>query len=103
MVSWPICYKVFNEDYAMAGITVRHHSEYLLELMANERLPALKMPLKAVYHDPCELGHGSGIYHQPRLLLDEYVDLIPMKLEKESAYCCGRSLANIKIQMNERN
>jgi len=103
VVSCPICYKVFNEDYAMAGITVQHHSEYLLELMANGRLSAVKMPVKAVYHDPCELGRGSGIYHQPRLLLDEYVNLIPMKHEKESAYCCGGSLANIKIQMNERN
>ncbi len=103
VVSCPICYKVFNEDYAMAGITVQHHSEYLLELMAEKRIPMLKMPLRAVYHDPCELGRGSGIYHQPRLLLDEYVDLIPIKNEKESAYCCGGSLANVKIQMNERN
>jgi len=103
VVSCPICYKVFNEDYAMAGITVQHHSEYLLELMAENRIPMLKMPIKAVYHDPCELGRGSGIYHQPRLLLDEYVDLIPNKNEKESAFCCGGSLANVKIQMNERN
>jgi len=26
-----------------------------------------------------------------------------MKNEKEASYCCGGSLANIKIQMNERN
>jgi Fe-S oxidoreductase len=103
VVSCPICYKVFNEDYAMAGITVQHHSEYLVELMAEQRIPMLKMPVRAVYHDPCELGRGSGIYHQPRLLLDEYVDLISVKNEKESALCCGGSLANVKIQMNERN
>jgi Fe-S oxidoreductase len=87
----------------MAGITVQHHSEYLLELMAEQRIPMLKMPVRAVYHDPCELGRGSGIYHQPRLLLDEYVNLIPVKNEKESAFCCGGSLANVKIQMHERN
>ena len=103
VVSCPICYKVFREDYALPGITVQHHSEYLLELMADKRLPVNKMSLRVVYHDPCELGRGSGIYHQPRLLLDEYVNLIPVKNEKESAYCCGGSLANIKIQMNERN
>lgn len=103
VVSCPICYKVLNEDYALPGITVQHHSEYLLELMADKRLPVNKMPLRVVYHDPCELGRGSGIYHQPRLLLDEYVNLIPVKNEKESAFCCGGSLANIKIQMNERN
>ena len=103
VVSCPICYKVFKEDYAIPGITVQHHSEYLLELMANKRLPVNKMPLRVVYHDPCELGRGSGIYHQPRLLLDEYVEVIPIKNEKETAYCCGGSLANTKIQMNERN
>lgn len=103
VVSCPICYKVFNEDYAMPGITVQHHSEYLLELMAEKRLPVNKMPMRVVYHDPCELGRGSGIYHQPRLLLDEYVNLISIKNEKESSFCCGGSLANIKIQMNERN
>jgi Fe-S oxidoreductase len=103
IVSCPICYKVFNEDYAMSGISVQHHSEYLLELMANNQLPVKKLPLRVVYHDPCELGRGSGIYHQPRLLLDEYVELIALKNEKAAAYCCGGSLANIKIQMNERN
>jgi len=103
VVSCPICYKVFNEDYALPGIKVQHHSEYLLELMANKRLQINKMPLRVVYHDPCELGRGSGIYHQPRLLIDEYADLIPTKNEKEKAYCCGGSLANIKIQMSERN
>lgn len=103
VVSCPICYKVFHEDYALAGITVQHHSQYLLDLMAEKRLPVHKMPLRVVYHDPCELGRGSGIYHQPRLLLDEYSNVIPIKNEKEAAFCCGGSLANIKIQMNERN
>lgn len=103
VVSCPICYKVFKEDYAMPGITVQHHSEYLLGLMVNKRLPVNKLSLRVVYHDPCELGRGSGIYHQPRLLLDEYAEVIRIKNEREAAYCCGGSLANIKIQMNERN
>jgi len=77
VVSCPICYKVFNEDYALPGIKVQHHSEYLLELMAENRLPIHKLPMRVVYHDPCELGRGSGIYHQPRLLLDEYTELVP--------------------------
>jgi Fe-S oxidoreductase len=102
VVSCPICYKIFKDDYALPGITVQHHSEYLLQLMADKRLPVHKMPLRVVYHDPCELGRGSGIYLQPRLLLDEYAELIPIQNEKEAAFCCGGSLANIKIQMNER-
>jgi Fe-S oxidoreductase len=103
VVSCPICYKVFKEDYALSGISVQHHSEYLLKLMSEGRLPIHQMPLRVIYHDPCELGRGSGIYHQPRLLLGEYAELISVKNEKETAFCCGGSLANIKIQMNERN
>lgn len=103
VVSCPICYKIFNEDYALPGISVQHHSEYLLGLIAAKRLPTNKLQLRVIYHDPCELGRGSGIYHQPRLLLDEYAELIPIKNERETAYCCGGSLANIKIQMDERN
>lgn len=103
VVSCPICYKVFKEDYSLPGISVHHHTEYLLELMINNKLPINKLPLKVIYHDPCELGRGSGIYHQPRLLLDEYSSLIDIKNSKETAFCCGGSLANIKISINERN
>jgi Fe-S oxidoreductase len=103
VVSCPICYKVFKEDYAIPGIKVQHHSEFLLELVAERRLPVYKLPMRVVYHDPCELGRGSGIYHQPRLLLDEFVELIAIKNDKEKSLCCGGSLANIKIQMSERS
>lgn len=103
IVSCPICYKIFKEDYGLSGITVLHHSEYLLDLMVNNRLPIHKMPMSIIYHDPCELGRGSGIYHQPRLLLDEYAEIITTKNEKETALCCGGSLANIKIGINDRN
>lgn len=103
VVSCPICYKVFNEDYSLPGIKILHHTEYLLELVAENRIPVSKRAIRAVYHDPCELGRGSGIYYQPRLLLDEYADLISIKNEKEKALCCGGSLGNIKISTEQRN
>jgi Fe-S oxidoreductase len=58
---------------------------------------------RLIYHDPCELGRGSGIYEQPRTLLKNFAVLLPMKKEKEKAFCCGGSLANIKIKNEERN
>ena len=103
VLSCPICYKVFKEDYILPGVTVLHHSEFLLGLLSEKLLPVIKFPLRAVYHDPCDLGRGSGIYHQPRLLLDEFVDLISITNEKEKSFCCGGSLANVKIQMTDRN
>lgn len=103
VVSCPICYKVFNEDYALSGIAVQHHSEFLLDMVVNQKLSVSKIPVKIIYHDPCELGRGSGIYHQPRLLLDEIGELISTSNEKEKSLCCGGSLGNIKIPMKDRN
>lgn len=103
VVSCPICYKVFHEDYTLPGISVRHHSEYLLSLVNQGYLPPFSLSERVIYHDPCELGRGSGIYDQPRELLSNYVSLIQIPNEKADAWCCGGSLANIKITMNERD
>jgi len=103
VVSCPICYKVFHEDYYLPGISVMHHSQYLLGLVNQGKLPAFSLPGRAIYHDPCELGRGSGIYEQPRELLRNYVSLIQIPHEKEDAWCCGGSLSNIKITMAERD
>ena len=102
LVSCPICYQIFNEDYELPGVKVMHHSEYFLELINKGLIPTIKLPVNAVYHDPCTLGRGSHIYEPPRELLKNYLSLIPMKQEKEDALCCGGSLGNIKIEMDER-
>ena len=103
IVSCPICYKVFHDDYVLPGVQVMHHSEYLLGLVRQGKLPVFPLPGKVIYHDPCELGRGSGIYEPPRELLKNYISLTTTRSEKEDAYCCGGSLANIKISMNERD
>jgi Fe-S oxidoreductase len=103
VVSCPICYKVFKEDYNLPGIDVFHHSEYILQLINKKLIPVLKSKDKIIYHDPCELGRGSGIYEQPRDLLKNYVSIIPVKNQKENSLCCGGSLANIKITPRERD
>jgi Fe-S oxidoreductase len=102
VVSCPICYKVFNQDYVLPGIEVKHHSEYLLELVNENKLAISGLNKRLIYHDPCELGRGSDIYEQPRELISKYGILVPMRKEKEKAFCCGGSLANIKISNEER-
>jgi Fe-S oxidoreductase len=103
VVSCPICYKVFKEDYVLHDVEVKHHSEFLLELAEKNIIRPVRIPKRVIYHDPCELGRGSGIYEEPRELLGKYVDLIKIKNEREDSFCCGGSLANIKIQMHERD
>jgi Fe-S oxidoreductase len=101
VTSCPICYKSFKEDYHL-NIRVLHHSEYLPELIAQKKIALHASGKKVVFHDPCELGRGSGIYEQPRQLLHHFTDLVPMNQEKENALCCGGSLGNISINPDER-
>jgi len=103
IVSCPICYKVFYEDYALHGVHVQHHSEFILELVRSGLIPKNAGTFRMIYHDPCELGRGSGIYEQPRELLKHYGQLIALKKEKEDSLCCGGSLSNIKISMQKRD
>ena len=79
-----------------------HHSEYLPELILQKKIVVTHTLQKVVFHDPCELGRGSGIYEQPRLLLNHFTDLVPLSLEKENALCCGGSLGNLSINPDER-
>ena len=101
VTSCPICFKVFNEEYKL-NIEVLHHSQYLLRLVEEKQITFNRLDTRAVYHDPCELGRGSGIYEQPRELLNKILHLNSSTQEKETALCCGGSLANLKIANDER-
>ncbi|HZK94517.1 MAG TPA: (Fe-S)-binding protein [Prolixibacteraceae bacterium] len=101
VTSCPICYKSFKEDYHL-DIEVLHHSEYLPELILQKRISVLPSGKKVVFHDPCELGRGSGIYIQPRILLKHFNNLVPILQEKENSLCCGGSLGNLSMNPDER-
>ncbi len=101
VTSCPICYKVFNEEYNL-DIEVLHHSQYLLRLVEEGKINVSMRNEKAIYHDPCELGRGSGIYRQPRELLAYSLNLQSVPQEAENALCCGGSLANLMISNSDR-
>jgi Fe-S oxidoreductase len=101
VTSCPICYKSFKEDYHL-NIRVLHHSEYLPELIQQQKIALHTSGKKVVFHDPCELGRGSGIYEQPRNLLNHFTNLVPMSQEKEDSLCCGGSLGNLSINPDDR-
>jgi Fe-S oxidoreductase len=103
VVSCPICYKVFKEDYNLHQIEVLFHVEYIKQLVDADLLQLEKSSGSFVYHDPCELGRGCGMYEQPRQLLGLVGKVLPIKNEKKQAYCCGGSLGNLKIKQHERD
>ncbi len=97
VTSCPICLRVFREDYALEGIEVLHHSEYIQRLIVSGKLSPRFGGENFAYHDPCELGRGCGIYDAPREVIRSIGVLSEAKENREKALCCGSSVANIAI------
>ncbi len=97
VTSCPICLKVFREDYNLQGIEVLHHSQYIERLIVQGRLPVEYSDKVFTYHDPCELGRGSGIYDEPRAVINSVGKLAEVSQTRENAFCCGSGLANLSI------
>ncbi len=101
ITSCPICYQAFKKEYNLL-IKVMHHTEYIQELIKSGKLSVRKDDLKVVYHDPCELGRGCGIYQQPRQILKSVTTLLKTKNEKENSLCCGHNLGNTVISLEQQ-
>ena len=98
VTSCPICLRVLREEYDLKGIEVLHHSEYILRLMRQGRLRVrYSSQLQFTYHDPCELGRGSGIYDEPRAVIEAIGQLLEPEHNRNNAFCCGSSVANTAI------
>jgi len=97
VTSCPICLRVFKEDYALEGIEVLHHSQYILRRIEEAKLTVVGTDMQLAYHDPCELGRGLKIYKEPRKLLAKVAFVQKFKQAKKNSLCCGGSLANLQL------
>ena len=103
VTSCPICLRIFNEEYKLDGIEVLHHSEYILRLIEQGRLHVnYSTEHTFTYHDPCELGRGSGIYDEPRAVIEAIGTLLEPSHSRKNALCCGSSLANTAINDSQQ-
>lgn len=103
LLSCPICYKVFREEYPLDGIRVVHHSEFFQELIAAGKLQVRhEADLRRVWHDPCELGRGCGIYEAPRTALAAAGGVVEAARHHEEAICCGGSLGSLSLGFEQR-
>ena len=103
VLSCPICYKVFKEEYQLEGIEILHHTQYINKLIESDKLDIDRDDKRYVYHDPCELGRAFGIYDEPRNIIDNIGLLTPGKSNKDMAVCCGGSIGSITMTMEERD
>ena len=103
VLSCPICYKVFKDEYHLEGIEILHHTQYINELIKTGKLKVNKGDVNYVYHDPCELGRAFEIYDEPREVLEKAGNLRKAKSEKELSICCGGSLGSFNLTQKERD
>jgi Fe-S oxidoreductase len=102
VLSCPICLKVFREEYGL-DVEILHHSQFILRLIEEEKLAFNKGDLRVAFHDPCELGRGSGIYEEPRQVLRQLAELVPAGSERNMSICCGGSLGSTGLSSYRRD
>ncbi|MFN8240906.1 MAG: (Fe-S)-binding protein [Bacteroidales bacterium] len=101
VTSCPICFKVFRESYHLETEVI-HHSQYIKRLIDEGTVRMKYSRVKTVFHDPCELGRGYGIYSEPRDVLRHVSDLQDTSFDSENSLCCGGSLGNISLSQEKR-
>ena len=102
LLSCPICYKIFKEQYKLEGIEIIHHTEFIDRLIAQGRLKISATDRKYVYHDPCELGRGCNVYEQPRKVIAAIGELTEAGKNRKESICCGGSLGSLTLSFEKR-
>lgn len=102
LLTCPICYRIFKERYRLEGIRIVHHTEFIDSLISDGRLKVTRDTRKYVFHDPCELGRGSGIYEQPRNVLLRAGALVEAARNRKESICCGGSVGSLSLGFEKR-
>ena len=102
LLSCPICYKIFKEKYHLDGIEVIHHTEFFDRLINEGRLSIKGSDTRFVYHDPCELGRGCGVYEEPRRVIGRAGVLVEADKNCKESICCGGSLGSLTLSFERR-
>ncbi|MFM7218389.1 MAG: (Fe-S)-binding protein [Bacteroidota bacterium] len=91
----PHCFNTLKNEYPGLGGTyeVLHHSQLLQQLIDQDRLRVAGGSFagkRIVFHDPCYLGRGNGVYEAPRDLIRKLdASLHEMKRSRSNGLCCG--------------
>jgi len=96
IVSCSGCYSMFSNIYVdlvkeLQSLRFIHITEVLDELVRAGKLNLGKIESIVTYHDPCHLGRHSGIYEEPRNVIETIpgTTLVEMEWNGKFSHCCG--------------
>jgi len=104
VVTSPHCYRTFDREYREFGaeFEVLHQTQLFASLIETQRLtPDKPLNRKVVYHDPCALGRGCGVYEEPRLILNSIPGLELVEIpyySREHSLCCGGGSGGVWLE-----
>ena len=102
LLTCPICYKIFKEKYSLEGVEIIHHTEFIDRLIKSGKLKINGDCTRYVFHDPCELGRGCGIYEEPREVLACAGTVVEAAKNRKESICCGGSLGSLTLGFDKR-
>ncbi len=92
----PSCYHMFNDIYPKLirewDIKVEHATVTILKELEKKKTlyKGTEDGEEVSYHDPCHLGRYSGIYDEPRRVIELLGGkIIEMSHNRKNAICCG--------------
>jgi Fe-S oxidoreductase len=104
VVTSPHCLRTFDREYPEleADFASLHSTQLFARLIEQQRLqPSKELGKKVVYHDPCALGRGCGIYDEPRNVLKSIPGLELLEIpdhNREYSICCGGGSGGIWME-----
>lgn len=86
----PSCYHTWKLLYK-TNAKLYHATQMMAELIKDKRISLKEMNTTVTYHDPCDLGRNSGVFEEPREVLNAIpgLKLVELPMNRQLSVCCG--------------
>lgn len=97
VTSCPSCFHMWKHTYPEYSLDekmkfkVLHSVQFIHQLAKDKKIKLNPIKATVTYHDPCDLGRGSGVYDEPRELIKMIpgVKFVELPNNRERTSCCG--------------